>query len=132
VRTSLRCVRDYELSLFGAGSLQRLQIAERLRRIHALAMATGHLRRFVIFGSFVTDKPTPNDVDIFMLMEDTFDASTIVGETTILFDHPAAQYYFGASVFWVRLLAAFGGEEAAVGHWQIKRDGELRGIVEVV
>lgn len=29
-------------------------------------------------------------------------------------------------------LAALGGEDAAVGHWQIKRDGCRRGIVEVV
>ncbi len=59
-------------------------------------------------------------------------ATTNFRYSRALFDHPAAQYYFGASVFWVRLLAAFGGEEVAVGHWQIKRDGELRGIVEVV
>jgi len=29
-------------------------------------------------------------------------------------------------------LAALGGKEAAIEHWQIKRDGGRRGIVEVV
>jgi len=35
-------------------------------------------------------------------------------------------------VFWLRRLAAAGGEEAAIEHWQVKRDGSLRGIVEII
>ena len=53
--------------------------------------ATGHVARFIIFGSFVTAKTEPNDVDIFLLMDDTFDVSKVTGETAILFDHLAAQ-----------------------------------------
>ena len=64
----------------------------------------------MVFGSFVTDKPEPNDLDVFLLMEDTFDASTVEGETRLLFDHAAAQATFGASVFWLRRLAAWEGE----------------------
>jgi hypothetical protein len=40
----------------------------------------------VIFGSFVTAKPFPNDVDIFLLVEDTFDMSQLTGEAQLLFD----------------------------------------------
>jgi hypothetical protein len=29
-------------------------------------------------------------------------------------------------------LAALGGEQEAIEHWQIKRDGSQRGIVEIV
>ena len=32
------------------------------------------------------------------------------------------------SIFWIRRLAAFDGEEATVAHWQYKRDGTKRGI----
>ena len=117
---------------FGSDSPSRRVLAARLRRIHALAIATGHLKRFIIFGSFVTTKSIPNDVDIFMVMDDGFNAGELEGEAAILFDHPTAQSYFGASVFWGRRLAALGGEAAAVEHWQIKRDGNLRGIVEVL
>jgi hypothetical protein len=35
-------------------------------------------------------------------------------------------------VFWLRRLAALGGEEQAIADWQIKRDGTFRGIVEIV
>ena len=120
------------IARFGTDSPRRLLIVSRLKRIYALAKGTGHLARFILFGSFVTAKPAPNDVDIFLLMENSFDAGQVSGETAILFDHSAAQNYFGASIFWVRRLAALEGEQATVEHWQIKRDGGKRGIVEVV
>ena len=85
-----------------------------------------------MFGSFVTDKPEPNDVDIFMLMEDTFDSAQLSGEEVIIFDNMAAQNSEGASVFWIRRMAAIGGEQATLEHWQIKRDRSRRGIVEVI
>jgi len=103
----------------------------RLERIHGIALETGHLARFIVFGSFVTDKPDPNDVDVFMIMDDNFDIGSLVGEGRLLFDHGTAQDHFGCSVFWVRRLAAMGGEEAAIKDWQIKRDGTQRGIVEI-
>lgn len=99
--------------------------------MHELAELTGHLSRFVIFGSFVTQKRRPNDVDVFMVMDDNFDIAQTLGETRLLFDHASAQTHFGASVFWLRRCAAFGGEQSAIEDWQIKRDGSRRGIVEV-
>jgi len=116
---------------FGAGTLQRRIVARRLERIFKLAHSTGQVARFIVFGSFVTAKPEPNDVDIFVLMEDTFDLSQMTGEAAIIFDHMAAQNGEGASVFWIRRAAAIGGEQAALEHWQIKRDKTKRGIVEV-
>jgi hypothetical protein len=85
----------------------------------------------VVFGSFVTSKADPNDVDVFLLMADTFDVTQVFGETRLLFDHLAAETHFGASVFWLRRMATLDGEQTAVEYWQIKRDGQLRGIVEI-
>lgn len=64
-------------------------------------------------------------------MDDDFDVSKVTGEAAILFDHLAAQNYAGASVFWLRRLAALGGEQAAIEDWQYKRDGARRGVVEI-
>lgn len=85
-----------------------------------------------MFGSFVTAKPDPGDVDIFMLMENSFDSNQVRGEAAIIFDHLAVQNVEGASVFWIRRLAAIGGEQEVLEHWQIKRDKTQRGIVEVI
>jgi hypothetical protein len=107
-------------------------VAQRLERIYRVAVGTGQLPRFVVFGSFVTAKREPADVDVFLLMEDTFDVGQLIGEARVLFDHAAAQAHFGASVFWLRRLAALGGEEQAIAGWQIKRDGTYKGIIEIV
>ena len=120
------------LDRFGAASARRKVLSLRLQRIWQLASSTGHLKQFVVFGSFFTAKAEPNDVDVFLLMEDAFDASQLTGETRMLFDHAAAQAHFGASVFWLRRLAAFGGEQQAIEDWQVKRDGGKRGIVKIV
>jgi hypothetical protein len=57
---------------FGSGTPQRQRVARRLEHIYALAKASGHLARFIVFGSFVTANAASNDVDNFLLMEDRF------------------------------------------------------------
>ena len=117
---------------FGSGTPTRKVVAMRLARVYRLALATGQVGRFIVFGSFVSAKREPNDVDIFLLMNDAFDLNALTAEARLLFDHSAAQAHFGASVFWLRWLAAFPNEEGAITSWQIKRDGARRGIVEVI
>jgi predicted nucleotidyltransferase len=120
------------LDRFGKGSRQRMAVAERLERVYRLARDTGHLARFVVFGSFVTDQREPDDVDMFLVMDNRFDAVALRGEVALLFDHAAADVHFGASVFWIRQLAALGGEQPMIESWQTKRGGGQRGIVEIV
>ncbi len=120
------------LDRFGVGSDRRKALALRLARVHRIAQASGHVARFLIFGSFVTNKVDPNDVDIFLLMADTFDAAHLTGDASLLFDHAAAQAHFGTSVFWLRRLAAWPDEQTAIEFWQVTPGGGRRGIVEVV
>jgi hypothetical protein len=117
---------------FGTPSPHRIMLALRLERMYRLAVATGQLARFIVFGSFITAKPVPRDVDVFMLMEDTFDAGQLSGETAVLFNHMAADAFFGCSVFWLRRMAALDGEQAAVQDWQHTREQGRRGIVEII
>ena len=95
-------------------------------------MGTGHLVRFIVYGSFVTKKPVPNDVDVFMVFDESFDASVCDAETLLLLNHTSADSHLGASVFWLRRPAALGSEQATIEFWQTKRDGARRGIVEIV
>lgn len=120
------------LQHFGTGNVQRRLVAQRLERIYNLAYTTGQVARFIVFGSFITAKPDPEDVDVFLLMEDAFDSQQVRGEAAIVFDHVAVQNVEGASVFWIRRQAVMDGEQAAVEHWQFKRDKTRRGIVEVI
>ena len=127
-----RATLEEILDRFGQGSIQRRAVAGRLDRIYQLVSATGHLARFVVFGSFVTAEEEPNDVDVVMLMEDTFDLASVKDEAALVFQHMEADAHFGASVFWTRRSGAIGGEQAMFEYWQIRREGGQRGIVEII
>lgn len=121
------------LARFGTGSVRRSDVTARLRRIYELARLTGMLERLIVFGSYVTDKESPNDVDIVLVMRDGFRLSQCPPEALPLFFHDRAADEIGASVFWVRPAMLIGGEtpDQFLGKWQITRDGRFRGIVEV-
>ena len=104
----------------------------RLRHIYHLARATRKLERLILFGSYITAKPDPNDVDIILVMRDDFDVHACNEESQKLFDHPRAAETFGASVFWIRpALLVLETLEEFIAHWQMTRDQTRRGIVEV-
>lgn len=117
---------------FGRNSVQRRHVAERLIRIYDLADRTGHVARFIVYRSFVTAKPNPNDVDIFILVKNSFRPAEIKGEVAIIFNHMTAHRNEGASVFWATRAGATGGEQSILEDWQYKRDKTKRGIVEVI
>lgn len=120
------------LERFGRENSQRQRLAQRLRRIFTFATETGQLGRFILFGSFITNKPEPNDIDVFLVMENDFEVEQLTGEARLIFNHMGAETYEGASIFWIRQKAALGGEETMIAHWQIKRDGGKRGIIEII
>ncbi len=123
---------DEVLARFGTGAPQRQAITARLREIYELAGATGKLDRLVLFGSYITVKPKPNDVDIVLVMSDDFDLYACDGYTRSLFDHQRAAKAFGASIFWIRpAMLLRESLEEFIAHWQVKRDRTLRGIVEI-
>lgn len=126
-----RATLEEVIEHFGRSTLRRQVMARRLERIHTLAAATHHLARFIVYGSFVTAKPDPGDVDVFMLMDETFDVDRVSPDQRPIFNHMLAHDYEGASVFWSTRAALMGGEQELVEHWQLTRDGTQRGIVEV-
>ena len=91
---------DEVIARFGHGTPQRQLVTTRLLRICDLARGSGKLERFVIFGSYVTAKPNPNDVDIILIMRDDFRERECDEETAPVFHHLRAQAELGASVFW--------------------------------
>jgi hypothetical protein len=117
---------------FGRGTTQRVAITARLERVYELARRTGHVQRFIIFGSYVTEEPNPRDVDIFLVMRGGFQPRDAPPEAQSLFQHDTAQSEFGASIFWVNAETSFADTEDLIIGWQTRRDLQRRGIVEVV
>jgi hypothetical protein len=56
------------LEHFGQANLRRTVLGQRLQRVYAAVRQTGCLAPFILFGSFVTAKPDPGDIDIFLLV----------------------------------------------------------------
>jgi len=128
-----RATLDEVIQRFSSAGGQREICTLRLRHVYELAKRTGHLQRFVIFGSYVTVQPRPNDVDVVLVMDDSFRLEECPIESRGLFDHATAQARYGASVFWLRPgLLIDETVEGFIAYWQIKRDGSRRGIVEVI
>ena len=126
-----RVAWDEFLSRFGGASLRRQWLIERLAALLDVANATGKLRRVFIWGSFVTAKVSPRDVDLLLIMDDDFEAEALEPGTQVVFDSAKARVRFAADVFWAR--ASIG--EEALGLWldtyQISRSFTKRGIVEL-
>jgi hypothetical protein len=123
---------DEVLTRFGVGTVQRQAVTKRLIRIYNLAKATAQLRRFVIYGSYITDKPNPGDVDIFLVMQEGFDPETLGDDSKLLFEHGEVHDKLGASIFWVTLGNSFASIDFLITGWQTKRDKTRRGIIEVL
>jgi predicted nucleotidyltransferase len=123
---------DEVAAQFGGGTLQREIVTERLRRIYQLAKDTNKLQRLLIFGSYITAKPEPNDIDVVLIFDDDFDIAACSEEAKKLLSHQQAETEFEASISWIRpsLLLLETLEEFIEG-WQVKHDGTRRGIIEV-
>ena len=72
---------------FGSGTPQWQVVTARPLRIYPLAAATGKLNRVMIFGSYITTKPDPNDVDVVLVMRDDFEVHACGEATRRWFDH---------------------------------------------
>jgi len=113
--------------------MARTRGSNKLKLLHRLAKLTGQLKRFLIFGSFTSDKAEPRDVDVVLIMEADFKLEECPREAKTLFSHADADAKFGASIFWLRegmlpetMVADF------FDVWQTRRDGKKHGLVEVI
>jgi predicted nucleotidyltransferase len=104
----------------------------RLRALLELAGAGGQLRRVFVWGSFVTGKPAPRDLDILLIMSEDFEVDRLAASAQAVFDSRRAKLLFESDVFWAR--ASIGDQvlELWLDTYQTSRSFRKRGIVELV
>jgi hypothetical protein len=117
---------------FATSSARRQWLGERLHSLLALAKATGQLARVFLWGSFVTNKEIPNDLDMLLVMTAEFIVEAIPTPAQVLFDHVQARLNFHADIFWTK--ASIDPQILALwlDTYQTGKDFTRRGIVEVV
>jgi hypothetical protein len=120
------------VSRFATVSARRKWLGERLHDLLEMAKSTSKLERVFLWGSFVTNKESPNDLDVLLLMSADFDLEQSSEDCRILFDYAQARIRFHADVFWAK--ASLDQETLALwlNTYQTGKDFKRRGIVEVV
>ncbi|SPE37517.1 conserved hypothetical protein [Candidatus Sulfopaludibacter sp. SbA3] len=104
-------------------------LSGRLRELLELAAGSGKLRRVFIWGSFVTAKPAPRDLDILLIMDEDFEVEHSAAAAQGVFDSARAKLLFESDVFWAR--ASIGPEilDLWLDTYQTSRSFRKRGIV---
>ena len=117
---------------FGTSTPKRQVLFERFQAVFNLLHETGKVRHIYLFGSFPTAIPSPNDVDLFIVMAADFTMRGLREDLANVFIHHVCRMRYNADVFWVT---------EAVGEEQIKialdvfsrnRAHEPQAILEVV
>jgi hypothetical protein len=116
---------------FGGSSSRRVWLSGRLLALLELAATNRKLRRVFIWGSFVTAKPAPRDLDILLIMDEDFEVDGIGAAAQAVFDSVRAKLLFESDVFWAR--ASIGPEmlDLWLDIYQTSRSFRKRGIVEL-
>ncbi|MEW6737342.1 MAG: hypothetical protein AB1489_39030 [Acidobacteriota bacterium] len=117
---------------FATTSARRKWLGKRLHKLLEAAKATGYLCHIFIWGSFVTNKESPNDLDILLIMDSEFQLEQITTEHKILLDHSQAKLRFNADIFWAKISIGKTVLELWLDTYQTGRDFKRRGIVEVI
>ena len=69
---------------------------------------------------------------MILVMQSTFSIDMCPRESLLLFVHARADEELGASIFWIRPDMLLGESlEQFLTHWELKREGYRRGIVEI-
>lgn len=79
---------------FCGSSPRRVWLSGRLRTLLDLAGASGELHRVFVWGSFVTAKPAPRDLDLLLIMDEDFEVDRVAAPARAVFDSVRAKLWF--------------------------------------
>lgn len=102
-----------------------------MQTLVALAAKTEKLNRVFVWGSFVTAKPSPKDLDLLLIMDEDFETDRIDARYQAVFNSTRAKLQFEADVFWAR--GSIGDEllRTWLKTYQVSRSFRKRDIVEL-
>jgi predicted nucleotidyltransferase len=123
---------DEVFARFATPSARRQWLGEQLRSLLALAKSTGQLARVFLWGSFVTSKEVPNDLDVLLVMDPGFVVEAVPAQAQVVFDHVQARLRFHADVFWTKASLDPQVLHLWLDTYQTGKDFTRRGIVEVI
>lgn len=109
-------------------SAKRNQLCVTLTRIVQTARGC-NFKKVVLFGSFVSSKDSPGDIDLFWTLPPGTDTDTLRAECRQLLDAANSKQRFQCDMFW-----CFDDQDAIkrmAAMWGFDRSGRKRGLVVI-
>lgn len=116
---------------FGSSTPRRQFLFEQLQTVVHRLRGTGQIKNIYLFGSFVTGKDSPNDIDLFVIMSSTFSTVGRSEKDMEVFQHDVCRILFHADVFWVTEAVGADRIEDMLEVFSRDRDGRAQPVIEV-
>jgi predicted nucleotidyltransferase len=116
---------------FGTSTPRRQFLFRQLEIIIDQLLVTRNVRQIYLFGSFVSGKASPNDVDLLVVMNAGFSTTQIGGKVLELFQHDVCRIRYHADLFWVTEAVGNARIEDLLEVFSRDREGRTQSVVEV-
>lgn len=116
---------------FGTATPRRQFLFGRLQDLVNDLVSTGSVKRIYLFGSFVSGKSSPNDIDLFIVMEAGLTTAQLSGKVSEVFQHDLCRIRYHANVFWVTEVIGDERIDDLLDVFSRNREKQQRPIIEV-
>ncbi len=116
---------------FGTSTPQRQFLFRQVEIIIDQLLVTKSAKQVYLFGSFVSGKASPNDVDLLVVMKASFSTTQVSGKVSELFQHDVCRIRYHADLFWVTEAVGNARIEDLLEVFSRDREGRTQSIVEV-
>jgi predicted nucleotidyltransferase len=116
---------------FGTITPRRQFLFRRLKLVIDQLLATQSAKKIYLFGSFVSGKASPNDVDLLVIMSAGFSTTRLHGKVLEVFQHDVCRIRYQTDVFWVTEAVGSDRIEDLLQVFSHDRLGQIQPVVEV-
>ena len=116
---------------FGTSTPRRQFIFRQVEIIIGQLRVTRNLKQVYLFGSFVSGKASPNDVDLLVVMKAGFSTTQLSGKVLELFQHDVCRIRYQADLFWVTEVVGNARIEDLLEVFSRDREGRAQSVIEV-
>jgi len=117
--------------LFGTSTPRRQFLFRQLEIVIDQLLITRSVKQIYLFGSFVSGKASPNDVDLLVVMNAGFSTTQLGGKVLELFQHDVCRIRYQADLFWVTEVVGNARIEDLLEVFSRDREGRAQSVIEV-